>query len=70
MQTTPIEGFTSSDVLRYTLAGLDWFCVRPSGTEPKLKIYFGCYDPDETAARSRLASLSDSVVAHIRERLQ
>jgi phosphoglucomutase len=28
-----------SDVLLYELDGLDWFCVRPSGTEPKIKIY-------------------------------
>ena len=69
-RTTPIPGFPSSDVLRYTLDGLDWFCVRPSGTEPKLKIYFGCYDPDEAAARTRLSSLKGAVVAHIRERLQ
>jgi phosphoglucomutase len=69
-RSTPIEGFPTSDVLRYSLDGLDWFCVRPSGTEPKLKIYFGCCDPDEGTARRRLAVLKDSVVAHIRERLQ
>ena len=30
-----------SDVLHYTLEDGTWFCIRPSGTEPKLKIYFG-----------------------------
>ena len=30
-----------SNVLYFTLADDTWFCVRPSGTEPKIKIYFG-----------------------------
>ncbi len=30
-----------SDVLYYVLDKDAWFCVRPSGTEPKIKIYFG-----------------------------
>jgi len=64
-----IEGFPPSDVLRYSLAGDDWFCVRPSGTEPKLKIYFGCYGPVETECRDRLAALEETVVGLIRERL-
>ena len=32
-----------SNVLYFTLADDTWFCVRPSGTEPKIKIYFGRY---------------------------
>ena len=31
----------SSDVLQYTLADGSWICIRPSGTEPKIKIYTG-----------------------------
>ena len=31
----------SSNVLHYTLENGDWVCVRPSGTEPKIKIYYG-----------------------------
>ncbi|MDD3570073.1 MAG: phospho-sugar mutase, partial [Lachnospiraceae bacterium] len=31
----------SSNVLHYTLTDGAWVCVRPSGTEPKIKIYYG-----------------------------
>ena len=30
-----------SDVLHYTLEDGTWVCIRPSGTEPKLKFYIG-----------------------------
>ncbi|MFC0272168.1 phospho-sugar mutase [Metabacillus herbersteinensis] len=31
----------SSNVLKYFLEDNSWFCLRPSGTEPKVKFYFG-----------------------------
>jgi len=31
----------SSNVLFYDLEGRSWFCARPSGTEPKIKLYYG-----------------------------
>ncbi len=31
----------SSNVLKYYLAHGSWFCLHPSGTEPKEKFYFG-----------------------------
>ena len=34
-------GLPSSDVLYYELEGGAWVCVRPSGTEPKIKFYYG-----------------------------
>ena len=41
-----------SDVLLYELNDQDWFCVRPSGTEPKIKIYTGvCRETSEEAQR-------------------
>lgn len=43
---TEILDFPKSNVLLYQLEGLDFMCVRPSGTEPKIKIYFGCYGED------------------------
>lgn len=34
-------GLPSSNVLYYELENNGWCCVRPSGTEPKIKFYFG-----------------------------
>ena len=34
-------GLPASDVLYYELEGGAWVCVRPSGTEPKIKFYYG-----------------------------
>lgn len=39
-ETTP-SGLPQSNVLYYELDDEAWCCVRPSGTEPKIKIYFG-----------------------------
>lgn len=47
----------NSDVLMYEMGELDFIAMRPSGTEPKLKIYFGCYG-EKTEARMRLARIS------------
>ena len=62
-----------SNVLLYELGGdkgIDWACARPSGTEPKLKIYFGCYDSDKDAATARLASVKASVTGFIEGKLK
>lgn len=61
-----------SDVLLYELGGekgLDWACVRPSGTEPKLKIYFGIYGTDKAQTLSRLESVKKHVSDVVERRL-
>ena len=35
-----LEGFTTSDVLKYYLEDGSWIAIRPSGTEPKCKFYY------------------------------
>lgn len=50
-----------SDVLHYTLADDTWVCVRPSGTEPKLKFYFGVKADNVQAADEKLAALSADI---------
>ena len=37
---TDLKGFTKAEVLKYFLADGSWIAIRPSGTEPKIKIYF------------------------------
>ena len=39
-ETKPLDGFPSSDVLKFFLADGSWIAVRPSGTEPKCKFYY------------------------------
>ena len=45
----------------YELEGGSFVCVRPSGTEPKLKIYYSLRAKDETVAQSRLEELKGAV---------
>ncbi len=47
-------GQPSSDVLYYTLENDDKIIVRPSGTEPKIKIYILAHDSDESALSEKL----------------
>lgn len=49
-----------ADVLRYFLDGGAWLCVRPSGTEPKLKLYVGACQTTAAALDAELSSLTDA----------
>lgn len=46
--------------------GAGWLAVRPSGTEPKLKLYFGLREDDKAAAEAKLAELMRDTKAKIR----
>lgn len=46
-----------SDVLYYILEDGTWLCVRPSGTEPKLKFYIGVKGESLEGAKEKLSAL-------------
>jgi phosphomannomutase len=50
-----IEGPQRSDILRYDLAGGGRVMLRPSGTEPKLKVYLEVVDPADDTVLDELA---------------
>ncbi len=52
----------SSDVLYYEMEPDSWFCIRPSGTEPKIKIYYGVSAGSEEKAGEKLQSLKQDVL--------
>lgn len=57
-----IDGLPKSDVLKFFLENDCWFAVRPSGTEPKIKFYFGVKNDSVENAKNELARLKDCVL--------
>ncbi len=60
-EVTP-TGLPSSNVLYYELEDNAWCCVRPSGTEPKIKFYFGVKGVSLEDSQSKLDALSAEVL--------
>ena len=55
-----IDGLPKSDVLKFVLDDKSWIAVRPSGTEPKIKFYFGvCGDSNEASDNKIEALIRD-----------
>lgn len=59
--STGIDGLPKSDVLKYFTEN-GWFAVRPSGTEPKIKLYFGVRADSAEKAEEELKQLSSAVM--------
>lgn len=55
-----------SNVLYYEMKDGSWFCIRPSGTEPKIKIYYGVSEASYEMAEKKLDQLKESVIGVIK----
>ena len=56
---SPPEGFVPSNVLRYNLEDGSFVAIRPSGTEPKCKVYYCVRGEDKANAEAKLAALKE-----------
>ncbi|WP_163102023.1 phospho-sugar mutase [Peribacillus alkalitolerans] len=64
----PIQ-LPKSNVLKYTLEDGTWICLRPSGTEPKIKFYFGVQGNTMEEAEQKLNTSTEEFMQLIQEML-
>jgi phosphoglucomutase len=67
-EVTP-TGLPSSNVLYYDMEDGAWLCVRPSGTEPKVKFYYGVKGTSLDDAKEKSEALGASVLDMVNKML-
>ena len=63
-------GLPKSNVLYYELTDDAWVCVRPSGTEPKVKFYYGIKGSSLEDAEEKSSKLGQAVLAMVDEMME
>ncbi|MBR1531903.1 MAG: phospho-sugar mutase [Eubacterium sp.] len=59
--STGIRDLPKENVLKYIFTDGSWMAVRPSGTEPKIKVYYSIVDPDRDNAKTRLENIRNII---------
>ncbi|MGC8820368.1 MAG: phospho-sugar mutase [Fervidobacterium sp.] len=57
----------TSNVLRFFMSDGSWYAIRPSGTEPKLKVYIYAVDKIESEAKRKLTVIKETILKIINE---
>jgi len=71
VKTNIVDGLTEdihlpkSDVLKYHLEDGSWVCLRPSGTEPKVKFYFGVKGTSIEDSEAKLNEISTAFMERV-----
>ncbi len=60
-----LDGLPKENVLKYVLDDQSWFCLRPSGTEPKIKVYFAVCGESVENSKNLLEGLVQSVMKRV-----
>ncbi|MBR3150337.1 MAG: phospho-sugar mutase [Eubacterium sp.] len=63
--STGIRDLPKENVLKYVFNDGSWMAVRPSGTEPKIKVYYSIVDPSQENAKARLEEIRGVISAII-----
>ncbi|WP_102271980.1 phospho-sugar mutase [Cytobacillus massiliigabonensis] len=59
-----------SNVIKYIFEDETWICMRPSGTEPKIKFYFGINSPSLEDSKQKLAAIENDFMKIINEKIE
>ena len=60
-----INNLPKSDVLKFVLEDGSWIAVRPSGTEPKIKFYFGCNGDNQEIVDEKLDRIIEDITNRV-----
>ena len=60
-----IDDLPRENVLKYIFDDGSWMAVRPSGTEPKIKVYYSIVAPDKATASKRLEKTKEIMTSII-----
>ncbi|PWG00114.1 phospho-sugar mutase [Levilactobacillus bambusae] len=73
VKTNDVTGETSnielpqSNVLKFWLEDGSWICIRPSGTEPKIKFYVGTHAADAQTAAAQLEGYEQALKDYVEQ---
>jgi phosphoglucomutase len=59
-----------SNVLKYTFEDGSWVCLRPSGTEPKVKFYFGVNSNSLEESKTKLKTIENDFMALVDNKMK
>ena len=60
-----INDLPKSDVLKFILEDESWIAIRPSGTEPKIKFYFGCNGENKELVDDKLEKIIEYILKRV-----
>ena len=60
-----INDLPKSEVLKFVLEDGSWIAVRPSGTEPKIKFYFGCHGDNQEIVDEKLDRIIEDITNRV-----
>lgn len=59
--STGVKDLPKENVLKFIWTDGSWMAVRPSGTEPKIKVYYSIQDNSKAVAEKRLADIKQAI---------
>jgi phosphoglucomutase len=69
-QGTETIELPKSNVIKYIFADGSWLCLRPSGTEPKVKFYFGVNGQNMDETKQKLAELEQAFMGLVDQKVK